>query len=443
MRIQLSDHFTYPKLLRFVLPSIIMMICTSIYSIVDGLFVSNYVGKTPFAAVNLIFPALMVMGTVGFMIGTGGSAIVAKTLGQGDRKNANRYFSMLIYTAIIFGAALSVPGFIFIRPISIALGATGEMIDYCVLYGRILIAGQTAFILQNVFQSFFVVAEKPHLSLALSIAAGLTNFVLDFLFIAVFQWGLAGAAVATITGQAVGGIIPLIYFARKNDSLLRLTRTRLEGRILLRACGNGSSEMLTNLSASLVNILYNFQLIKLAGEDGVAAYGAIMYVCFIFAAIFIGYSIGSAPVISYHYGAGNHDELKNLFRKSLILIGACSVAMTLLAELLASPLTKAFVGYDSALHAMTCWGFRLYAISFLLSGVNAFGSAFFTALNNGVVSAVISFMRTLVFQCVVILVLPVFLKLDGVWLSLPLAETLSLAVTVFFFVRKRNQYHYA
>ena len=443
MRIQLSDHFSYRRLLRFVLPSVVMMICTSVYSIVDGLFISNFVGKTQFAAVNLIFPALMAMGTLGFMIGTGGSAIIAKTLGEGRRDKANQYFSMLIYATILFSVLISIPGVLFIRPISLAMGATGEMVDSCVLYGRILIGAQTVFILQNVFQSFFVVAEKPGLSLKLSIAAGLTNFIFDFLFIAVFQWGVAGAAAATVMGQMVGGIVPLIYFSRRNDSLLRLTKAKWEGRVLLRACTNGSSEMLTNLSASLVNILYNFQLIKLAGEDGVAAYGAIMYVCFIFAAIFIGYSIGSAPIISYHYGAGNHGELKNLFRKSLTLIGVCGVSLTLLAELFSFPLTKAFVGYDAKLLVMTCRGFQLYALSFLISGFNAFGSAFFTALNNGVVSAAISFLRTLVFQTAVILILPAVLKLDGVWLSLPIAELLALSVTIAFFIWKRKQYHYA
>lgn len=443
MRIQLSDHFTYKKLLRFVAPSIVMMLCTSLYSIVDGLFVSNFVGKTPFAAVNLIFPILMAMSTVGFMLGTGGSAIVSMTLGTGQREKANQYFSMLVYAGILLSVLLSILGFLFMPSIAAALGAEGELLKYTILYGRILVSGQTAFILQNMFQSFFPVAEKPELSLKISIAAGLTNFALDALFIIVFKWGLAGAAAASVMGQVVGGIVPLIYFLRKNNSLLRLTKTKFEGRILLKACTNGSSEMLTNLSTSLVNVLYNLQLMRLAGENGIAAYGVIMYIYFIFAAIFIGYSIGGSPVISYHYGAGNRGELKNLFKMSLSIIGAAGIVLTILAEVLALPLTKIYVSYDAELLAMTCRGFRLYSLAFLFSGFNSFGSSFFTALGDGAVSAAISFLRTLVFQVAVILVLPALLGLDGVWLAIGVAEILALGVTIAFFVTKRKKYGYA
>ena len=442
MRIQLSDHFTYNRLLRFVMPSVIMMICTSIYSIVDGLFVSNFVGKTPFAAVNLIFPFLMAMGTIGFMIGTGGSAVVAITLGEGDRERANQYFSFLIYAAIGLSLFLSAVGLAVLRPVSVMLGARGALLEHCVAYGRILIAGQTAFILQNVFQSFFVTAEKPGLSLKISVAAGVTNFVMDYVLIVLCDLGVAGAAWATLMGQMVGGILPILYFARKNESLLRLAPCRFNGRVLWKTCANGSSEMLSSLSASLVNILYNYQLIRIAGEDGVAAYGAIMYVNFIFAAIFIGYSIGSGPVIGYHYGAGNGTELKNLFGKSLAIIGLAGVSLTVLAELLSAPLTRVFVGYDPELYGMTCHGFRLYALAFLLSGFNAFGSAFFTALGNGAVSAAISFMRTLVFEVAMVLYLPVLLGLDGVWLALAAAELLALAVTAAFLLGGRKRYGY-
>lgn len=442
MKIQLSDHFNYRRLLRFVISPVLMMVCTSLYSVVDGFFVSNYVGKTPFAAVNLIMPVMMSVGTIGFMIGTGGSAIVSKTLGEGKRELANKYFSLLIYVAAVLGILLSVAGFIFMRPISEALGATGELLEHCVVYGRILFIAETAFILQNVFQSFFVTAEKPGLSLKISIAAGLTNIVFDYLFIAVFNWGIAGAAIATALGQIVGGIIPIFYFAKKNSSLLQLIKTKFDGRILLKTCANGSSEMVSNLSSSIVNILYNFQLMKIAGENGVAAYGVLMYVNFIFMAVFIGYSIGSAPIISYHYGAANKDELKNLFRKSLILIGSSGVILTLLAELLAAPLVGIFTSYDAELFALTCRGFRLYSLVFLVMGINVWGSAFFTALNNGAVSAVISFLRTLVFQIAVVLVLPCFLGIDGVWLAIVVAELLALIVTVTFFITKKKRYQY-
>lgn len=443
MRIQLSDHFTYKRLLRFVISPILMMICTSLYSIVDGFFVSNYVGKTPFAAVNLIMPVCMALGTIGTMIGTGGSSIVSQALGEGKREEANRYFSMLVYFAIILSIVLSVIGFVFARPIAKALGASGELLENCVVYSRILFIALTAFVLQNIFQSFFVTAEKPTLSLKISIIAGVTNVALDFLFIAVFHWGIAGAAIATGIGQVVGGIIPIIYFARENDSLLKLTKAGFEGKILGKTMSNGSSEMVTNLSTSLVNILYNFQLMKLAGENGVAAYGIIMYVNFIFMAIFFGYSIGSAPIVGYHYGADNRKELKNLFRKSITLMGGAGLILTLLAEILTVPLVMIFASYDADLFAMTCRGFRLYSLAFIVMGVNVWGSAFFTALGNGVISAGISFLRTLVFQVAVVLILPGLIGIDGIWLAIVVAELLALMVTVTFFVANKKKYHYA
>lgn len=442
MKIQLSEHFTYKKLLRFVLPSIVMMIFTSIYGVVDGLFVSNYVGKTAFAAVNLVMPLLMLLSALGFMMGTGGSAIVAKTLGQGDKERANRYFSMMVYVTVVGGVVLTVLGLVFLRPIVTALGAEGEMIGECLIYGRISLASLTFFMVQNVFQSFFVAAEKPHLGLGVMVAAGVTNMVLDYLFIAILGWGIAGAAAATAAGETVGGIVPLIYFFRKNTSLLRLTKTKIKGKILLKACTNGSSELMTNLSMSLVNMLYNVQLMRLAGEDGVAAYGVIMYVNFIFLATFIGYSIGSAPIVGYHFGAQNHYELKNLFQKSMRLIGGWGGLLMLLAFALSGPLAQFFVGYDAELLAMTSHGLQLYALAFLVSGFNIYGSAFFTALNNGLVSAVISFLRTLVFQMAAVLILPRLLGLNGIWLAVLVAELLALGVTLQFFIRKKKVYHY-
>lgn len=442
MTIQLSEHFNYKKLLRFVFPSIIMMIFTSIYGVVDGLFVSNYAGKTAFAAVNLIMPFLMILGALGFMFGTGGSAIVAKTMGEGDAERANRYFSMIVLVTIISGVIITAAGIVLLRPISIMLGAQGQMVEYCVMYGRIIMLAQTAFMLQNVFQSFFVTAEKPHLGLAVTVAAGVTNMILDWLLVAVIPCGIAGAAVATALSQLVGGVLPLIYFLRKNSSTLRLTKTSVEWKVLLKSCINGSSELMTNLSLSLVNMLYNWQLIKMAGEDGIAAYGVIMYVNFVFISVFIGYSIGSAPVISYHYGADNHSELKSLFRKSLFLVGIWSVMMVVSGIVLSAPLSKVFVGYDAALFEMTKHGFKLYALSFLVCGFNIFGSAFFTALNNGVISAAISFLRTFAFQTVTVIVLPLLFGLDGIWLAMTFAELLALGVTGIFFIANGKRYYY-
>lgn len=440
--IRLSDHFTVRRLLRFVAPSIVMMVFTSIYSVVDGLFVSNFAGKTPFAAVNLIMPVLMGLGTVGFMIGTGGSALVGMTLGLGEKERANRLFSMLTAAGAAGGVALSVLGLVFLRPAAYALGARGEMLEQCVIYGAVMLVFQTFFILQIVFQSFFVTAEKPKLGLAVTVAAGLTNIVLDALLVGVFRMGVAGAAAATGVSQLVGGAFPLWYFARRNSSLLRFARPEKDWRALVRACANGASELMTNLSSSLVTALYNVQLMRIAGEDGVAAYGVIMYVNFIFNAIFYGYSIGSAPVFSYHYGAGGRGELKSLLRKSLALTAVCGAFLTLAAEASAGPLSRIFVGYDAALCAMTTRGFQLYALSFLVVGFNIFGSAFFTALNNGAVSAAISFVRTLVFQLLSIWLLPVWWGLDGVWLAVVVAELLALAVTASLFAANRRRYGY-
>ncbi len=442
MEIRLSDHFTFSKLIRFTLPSVIMMIFTSIYGVIDGIFVSNFVGKTPFAAINLIMPVCMIFGSLGFMLGTGGSALVSMTLGQQDKKRANELFSLIIYVSIITGVALSLLGVIFLRPIAIALGAEGEMIDYCVSYGRIFIPFSTAFILQNEFQSFLVCAEKPKFGLWITVLAGVTNIVLDALFVAAFSWGLVGAAVATVISQLVGCIIPLVYFYSNKDGILHLGKARFDRRALLKACANGSSEMMTNLSMSLVNMLYNFQLIRLAGENGVAAYGVIMYVNFIFISVFIGFSIGSAPIISYHYGANNSSELKSISKKSIIVVSVCAFLMTALALLLASPLSRIFVGYDRELYEMTVRGFMLYSLSFLIMGFNIFGSSFFTALNNGIVSAVISFARTLFFQVVAIILLPAIFKLDGIWISVVFAEMLSLFVTAAFFFKLKSKYGY-
>lgn len=441
-RIQISDHFTIPRLLRFVFPSIIMMIFTSIYGVVDGFFVSNYVGKTPFAAVNLIMPLLMAIGSIGFMLGTGGSALVAKTCGEGDSERANRYFSMTIYTALLLGTILATISFCLIRPIARLMRADGAMLEYCVLYARILVCTLPLFMLQNMFQSFFITAEKPKLGLYVILAAGISNIVLDFLFIAVFRWGLAGAAIATSIGELIGGLVPILYFSRPNTSRLKLVRTKLEWRPIWRSCSNGASEMMTNLSMSLVNTLYNLQLMWFAGEDGVAAYGVIMYVNFIFVAIYMGYSIGSAPIVGYHYGAKHQEELRGLLRRSLWILGIGAVLLTVAGELFSSLLSKIFVSYDDALFAMTRHGFRLYSLSYLLCGFNIFGSAFFTALNNGMVSAVISFARTLVFQIVCVLVLPIFLKLNGIWISILVAEFLGILVTASLLIANRKKYSY-
>ena len=442
MNIQLSDHFDYKKLLRFTMPSIVMMIFTSIYGVVDGFFVSNFVGKTPFAAVNFIMPFLMILGAVGFMFGTGGSALIAITIGAGDRRRANRLFSLFVYVSAICGILIAVFGFLFIRPIASMLGAEGILLDQCVSYGRILLPALPALILEYEFLSYFSTAEKPQLGLAFTIAAGVTNMVLDALFVAVFHWGLTGAAAATALSQAVGGIAPLFYFCCPNTSILRLTKTKFDGKALLKACTNGSSELMSNISMSLVSMLYNAQLIRYAGEDGVAAYGVLMYVNFVFLAAFIGYSVGAAPVIGYHFGAANHGEMQNLLKKSLFIIGICSITMFCLAELLAQPFSVIFVGYAPDLMAMTQKGFRIFSFSFLFAGIAIYGSSFFTALGNGLISALISFLRTLLFQTAAVLIFPLLWGIDGIWISIAAAELMAAAVTALFLIKKRSKYHY-
>ena len=442
MKIQLSDHFTYKMLLRFVLPSIIMMVFTSIYGVVDGLFVSNFVGKTPFAAVNLVMPFIMIFGGIGFMFGTGGSALVAKTMGEGDKHRANQYFTMMIVVTLICGVIISTVGVIYMEPISIFLGADEEMLADCVLYGRIVLAFNTAFMLQNVFQSFLIAAEKPKLGLWITVAAGVTNMALDALFMAVFRWGVAGAAIATGISQVVGGVLPLVYFLRPNSSLLRMTRTKLELRPILQASGNGASELVSNVTASVVGMLYNFQLLRLAGQNGVAAYGVLMYVEFIFAAVFIGYAIGCAPIVSYHFGAGNRGELQNLLRKSILLMGVGGRAMVGIAQALAIPMARLFVGYDDVLCQMTVHAFRISTVAFALVGFNIFNSSFFTALNDGAVSAIISFLRTFVFKLSAVLLLPVIWKLDGIWWAGVAAEICAFGLGLAFLLGKRKKYHY-
>lgn len=444
MHIRLSDHFTYRKLLIFTFPSIAMMIFTSIYTVVDGFFVSNFAGKTPFAAVNLIMPVLLILGTVGFMFGTGGTAIVAKTCGEGDIKRANSYFSLFVYVAFAAGVVLAVLGIIFARPIAEVLGASGQLLSDCVVYARIILLALPFFVLQMMFQSFFVAAEKPNLGLGVTITSGVTNMLLDAVLMLLLpqEYKLAGAATATAVSQTIGGVIPLFYFFRENSSILRLGKTEYQGSVILKACINGSSEFMSNVSMNVVGILYNIQLMKYAGENGIAAYGVMMYVSMIFSAAFIGYSIGTAPVISYHYGAGNSSELKNLLRKGLLLMGVFGLSMSVSAEVFAVPLSRIFVGYDRKLLELTVSGFQIFALSFLFMGFGIFASGFFTALNDGVTSAVISFLRTLVLQTAAVMILPVFMGINGVWISVVAAEFMAVILGAVFLIGKRNRYHY-
>lgn len=442
MAIKLSDHFTYGRLIRFALPSIAMMVFTSIYSVVDGLFVSNFVGTDALAAVNLIFPLVAAFAAVGFMLGTGGAALVAKTMGEGDQERAERLFTFIILSGLVAGVAFTVVILLVLPAFLGALGATGALYDLAMVYGWILAFAVPVYMMANIFQSFFIAAEKPHVGLWVMLAAGVANIVLDYFFIVVFGWGIGGAAVATLIGQVIAAIVPVVYFFKSKTARLRFARPLVDFRALGKTCVNGSSELMTEVAASVVATLYNYQLMVYVGVDGVAAYGVIMYVNFVFTAIFFGYAMGTGPIVSYHYGAQHHYEMKNLLVKSLIIIGITSVGMVVLSQAFASPLVSLFVGYDEALVALTVHGFRIYAISFLFCGFNIYGSAFFTALNNGKISALIAFLRTLVLETSTVMLLPIWFGINGIWSAIIVAEVAALIMTVAFLVKYRKRYHY-
>lgn len=443
MAIKLSDHFTYGRLIRFALPSIAMVIFTSIYSVIDGLFVSNLVGTAALAAVNLIFPLAAAFAAVGFMLGTGGAALVAKTMGEGDQVRADRLFSFIIAIGFIGGVAFSGIALVVLPLFLSALGASGELMELAMAYGRILAFAIPVYMLANIFQSFFIAAEKPHVGLVVMAVAGVANIVLDYFFIAVFGWGIAGAAWATLIGQVLAAVIPVVYFFRSATARLHFARPLVDFRALGKTCVNGSSELMTEVAASIVATLYNYQLMIYVGTEGVAAYGVIMYVNFIFTAIFFGYAMGTGPIVSYHYGAQHHYEMKNLLAKSLILIGIASIVMVSLSQTFAQSLVSLFVGYDAALVALTVHGFRIYALSFLFCGFTIYGSAFFTALNNGKISALIAFIRTLILETSTVMLLPIFFGINGIWSAIIVAEVAALLLTIFFLVKYRKRYQYA
>lgn len=442
MKIELNEHFTYKKLIKFTLPSILMMIFTSIYGVVDGFFVSNYVGAEAFASVNLIMPVIIILSAVGFMIGTGGNALVAMTLGQHDEKRSNEIFSMLIYILIFLGICISIAMAVFMPKMARILGATDIMIDDCVIYGRISMVSLTFFMLQTSFQSFMVTAARPHFGLYITIAAGVTNMVLDLVFVGILGFGVAGAAWATVASEIVGGSVPLIYFIVPNKSKLNLVKAGFKFRPLVKVLSNGASEFMTIISSSFVNMLYNLQLMKIAGEKGVASFGVIMYINFIFIGVLFGYAFGSSSIVSYHYGAENYKELRSLFSKSTKIIGIASLISFASAQLFAIPLVKIFFSYSDELIHMTTQGFRIYSIAYLMIGFNGYASSLFTALNNGKVSATIAFGRTLVFQVASILILPQIFGLDGVFSSVIVAEFLAIIVSMFFINKYKNEYHY-
>lgn len=440
--LQLSDHYTLPRLLRFTLPSVSMMVFTSVYLVIDGFFVSNYVGKTALAAVNMVYPIIMIIGSIGFMFGSGGSALTAAMLGEGENERAKKTFTLMYFFPMAIGLLISIPAFILLPYICTLMGADGELLSYCSIYGRVLISTVVLFIVQMESQIFFVTAERPKLGLVATVLGCGTNIVLDWLFCAVFRWGIKGAAAATAISQAVGGLIPLLYFTFAKNNKLHFVKTKLDWKAIRKSASNGFSELLSNTSSSIVAMLFNFQLMRIVGEDGVAAYSVLMYVNMVFLASFIGFSSGSSPLISFNYGSENHKELKGLFKKISMLIIVTSVIMLLLSFILAKPLSYIFVGYDKDLFDMTVRAFYIYAFSFLFAGINIFASSFFTALNNGKISAILSFLRTFILPCTLVMILPQILNLDGIWATLVVAEAIAFFVSLAYLVTMKKRYHY-
>ena len=430
--IELAGHYGYRRIVRSVLPSIGMVLVVSVYSIVDGFFVANFAGKTGFAAINLTFPAIMMIGSLGLMIGTGGAELVAKIKGEGYPEKANRVFTMLVQFGLSLGVLLGIALTVAAPWVARWLGADEPMMEECVTYLRLNMIGMPGFVLQCAFQSFYMAAERPQLGTLMSIVAGVTNILLDAILVWALGLGVTGAAIATAAGCTVGGLFPVYYFSsRRNKGSLRILPTRILWPYIGKACSNGLSEYVSSISMNIVTLCYNLQLMRYLGEDGVSAYGVVMYIAFIFAAVFLGYNIGITPIIGYHYGAGDIKEQRSLFRKSLTIIGVLGLLMAGTAETFASPLARVFVGYDAALTALTIRAMRIYMLAFLITGINMFVSALFTGLNNGVVSAVASFMRTLVFELACVWMLPALLGIDGIWMSWGIAEVLSLVLCAF------------
>ena len=440
--VQLSDHFDYRTLIRFTIPSVLMMVISSVYSIVDGLFVSNFAGSDGFAAVNLMMPIAMMISCIGFMAGAGGSALISKTLGEQEAEKAREQFSLIIYLIIGFSLVIGVTVFLLVPQIARMMGAEGAIYDNCVIYGRILISALPAFMLQILFQNFLVVAEKPQMGMVIAISSGVTNIVLDALFIAVFQWGVAGAAIATMLGQTIGGIVPLGYFLLKKNHLLWFTKFKFRWETLKRTCVNGFSAFIGNASNSLVGIVFNLRLMDLMGSDGVVAYGVVMYVTYIVTGVFMGYSTGIAPVFSYNLGSGNAEEIKGLLKRSLVSIAVSALVLVAFVQIFARGLAAIFVSYDENLMILTTTAIRLFNISFLVAGFNIFAAAFFAALNNGVVSSILSLSRTLVFTLGCLFILPAVIGNNGIWLSVTFAEVFSVLVAGYYVVKNREKYQY-
>lgn len=440
--IDMGQHLTTGMLIRYTLPSMATLVFASIYGIVDGFFVSNFAGKTAFAAVNIILPFVNILTAAGIMVGTGGTAIVSKLRGEGDDDKANRAFSLVVYFAAILGTVLAILGTIFIPSVARALGAEGEMLQICILYGRLCMISAPAFVLQLAFQPFFPAAGKPKLGLWITVASGCANMILDALFIGVFGWGVTGAAVATNVSEYIGGLLPVFYFARKNPSFLKLGRTKLSWGTIGHTCLNGSSELVGEIAFSIVAMAYNWQLLRFLGADGVAAYGIIMYTGFIFGAVMFGFTMGASPLMSYQYGAQNRQEMRSLFRNCMKFMLVAGLLMFAAGELCARPLSFIFASYDAGLLNLSVHAYRIYSISFLLMGIPIYGSSLFTALGNGPVSAAISFLRSLVFETGAVILLPLLFGADAIWFAVIVAEFAASIVAFAFILKFNGRYGY-
>ena len=438
--VDMSAHFTTLQLLKYAAPSMAMMVFTSIYGVVDGFFVSNFAGSTAFAAVNFIMPFIMILCSVGFMVGTGGSALIASAAGEGDVPRANSYFCKLVTFTFMVGIVVAVFGFFFARPLAQLMGATGIMLDLSEIYARISMISLPFYMLQCLFQAFFNTAGKPKVGFVVTLCAGCTNIVLDIVFVGILGFGVEGAAAATVCSEFIGGGVSLIYFTRKNPTPYTYRPVLPNPRLIGRTCINGSSEMVANIAMSLVGMVYNIQLLRLLGENGVSAYGVIMYVSLLFSAIFIGYEIACSPLMSFQNGAGNTCEKRSLFKKSMLIISVASVILFVIGESCAYPIAYIFTGYNQDLCDLTVMAFRMYACSFLFMGIAMYGSAFFTSLENGLISAIISFVRTLVCELGAVIILPYLFGAQAIWLSFVVAEIVAALLSGLLIVAFSRKY---
>lgn len=438
----IAQEFNLISLLRFVAPTVVMLVFMSLYQMVDAVFVSKFVGENALSALNIVYPFPSIVIAVSIMLATGGSAIIARNMGEGKEKEAKENFSFIVLVGAVIGVAIATAGILFIEPLIYMLGATPSLYDYCYEYLFILVLSVPLSVFQMLFQSFFVTAGKPHLGLTLTVLGGVSNIVLDYVFIVLCGFGVSGAALATSIGYSIPGLFGLIYFAVSRKGTLYFVKPVFRWGVLFKCCINGSSEMVNNLAVAVTTFLFNVLMLKYEGEAGVAAITIVLYAQFLMTSAFMGFSSGIAPVVSFNYGSGNVRQLKKIFKISVWVIAVVSAAVFVIAETCSDVVIMVFTPAGSEVFGLTKYGFAIFSFSFLCTGMNIFASALFTAFSNGKISAILSFLRTFVFLTACLLFLPLFWGVDGIWLAVPVAEVMALFVSVYYLVRFKKVYQY-